>query len=68
MHILYSYMGLISISYNTAARGLPDIYARVRIYQANPERGCVITFILHFARPTLRKVVGASCGSSRLFE
>ena len=49
----------ILIYYNTAARGLTDIYARlprarsargrVRIYQSNPEQSCVITFMLHFA-------------------
>ena len=40
------------IYYNTAVRGLTDIYARLpraRIYQSNPEQSCVITFMLHFA-------------------
>ena len=58
----------IRISYNTAARGLPDIYmhdarGRMHIYQANTESGCVITFIFHFTRLTLRKVEGASSNS-----
>ena len=59
----------ISISYNTAARGLTDIYARclrargVHIYQGNPEPGCVITFIFLFTRLTWQKVEGASSNS-----
>ena len=52
---------------------MPDIYARargrVRIYQANPEPGCVITYMYYtLQRLTLRKVEGTSRGSDDCSE
>ena len=56
---------ILLIYYNTAARGLTDIYARlprarsaqgrVRIYQSNPEQAVLYRLYYTLHRPTLRK-------------